>query len=72
MTGVACHNAYEKSPQVLAMRVAQGVGLGKQWQQHQLMAALSISVQLDKAELLGTWCLWICKCLSWEALKPRA
>ena len=50
---VACHNAYEKKPEVIAQRVGFGVTPGKQWQQHQLMGALSISVPLEKAEVLA-------------------
>ncbi len=53
MSCVACHNAYEKSATVLAMRSDQGVPQGKQWSQHQLMGALSVTVPLDKAELLA-------------------
>jgi diguanylate cyclase (GGDEF)-like protein/PAS domain S-box-containing protein len=47
---VACHNSFEKSPDVVAMRVASGVPEGKQWAQHQLLGALSITVPLDRAE----------------------
>jgi signal transduction histidine kinase/CheY-like chemotaxis protein len=50
---VACHNAYEKTPSVIASRISLGVTPGKQWQQHQLMGALSISVPLEKAEVLA-------------------
>jgi signal transduction histidine kinase/ActR/RegA family two-component response regulator len=50
---VACHNAYEKTPAVVANRLSLGVTPGKQWQQHQLMGALSISVPLEKAEVLA-------------------
>ena len=49
----ACHNAYEKQPEVLAMRVAQGVPEGKAFAQHQLMGALSITIPLDKAERIA-------------------
>ena len=48
---VACHNTYEKTPAVVALRVAQGAPTGKQWTQHQLLGALSITIPLDKAEL---------------------
>ena len=37
----------------MAMRSDQGVPQGKQWAQHQLMGALSVTVPLDKAELLA-------------------
>ena len=53
MSCVACHNAYEKTPSLIAARVSQGVSPGKQWQQHQLMGALSIVVPLEKAEVLA-------------------
>ena len=47
---VACHNVYEKTPEIMAVRFAQGVQPGKQWAQHQLLGALSITIPLDKAE----------------------
>lgn len=47
---VACHNSLEQSSEVKAMRVASGVPQGKQWAQHQLLGALSITVPLDRAE----------------------
>lgn len=50
---VACHNAYEKAPAIMAVRASQGVPQGKQWTQHQLMGALSVTVPLEKAELLA-------------------
>jgi signal transduction histidine kinase len=53
MSCVACHNAYEKTPAVLSARLGGNIAPGKQWQQHQLMGALSISVPLEKAELLA-------------------
>lgn len=48
---VACHNAYEKTPAVMAQRQAAGIALGKQWQQHQLLGALSVTIPLDQAQL---------------------
>jgi signal transduction histidine kinase len=53
MSCVACHNAYEKTPSLIATRARQGVPPGKQWQQHQLMGGLSIVVPLEKAEVLA-------------------
>jgi diguanylate cyclase (GGDEF)-like protein/PAS domain S-box-containing protein len=50
---VSCHNAYELKSEVQALRVAAGVPAGKQWQQHQLMGALSIRIPLAKAEVLA-------------------
>jgi len=49
----SCHNAYERMPAVIARRLADGVAPGKQWQQHQLLGALSITIPLDKAEQLA-------------------
>ncbi len=46
----ACHNAYEKTPGIIARRVGAGVPVGKQWAQHQLLGALSVTIPLDKAE----------------------
>jgi diguanylate cyclase (GGDEF)-like protein/PAS domain S-box-containing protein len=50
---VACHNAYEETAEIMARRVTDGVAGGKQWRQHQLMGALSITIPLDKAEKIG-------------------
>jgi diguanylate cyclase (GGDEF)-like protein/PAS domain S-box-containing protein len=47
---VACHNSYEQRQDVMGMRAAHGVPAGKQWTQHQLLGALSITVPLDRAE----------------------
>lgn len=52
-TCVSCHNLHEAKPEVVAMRMAAGVAPGKQFTQHQLMGALSITIPLDKAELLA-------------------
>lgn len=48
---VQCHNAYEKTPEIVARRRAEGAPMNKQWQLHQLLGALSISIPLDKAEI---------------------
>lgn len=50
---VACHNQYEKRPDVMARRNASGVALGKQWTTHQLLGALSVTVPLDKAQAIA-------------------
>ena len=50
---VACHNAYEKTPEIVARRIADGVAPGKQWRRDELMGALSITIPLDKAEALA-------------------
>ena len=49
----SCHNAYETRPEIIARRVASGVAPGKHWEPHQLMGALSVTIPLDKAELLA-------------------
>jgi len=48
---VACHNAYEKLPEIAQRRATNGAQPGKQWMQHQLLGALSITIPLDKAEI---------------------
>lgn len=53
MACVACHNAYEKTPAVQALRVAAGVVPGRQFAQHQLMGALSLTIPLDKVEAVA-------------------
>lgn len=50
---VACHNAHEQRPEVRALRMAAGVEPGKQWQQHDLLGALSITIPLERAESLA-------------------
>ena len=50
---VSCHNAYERSPAIIARRAAEGVAPGKQWVPHQLMGALSVSIPLFRAEALA-------------------
>jgi diguanylate cyclase (GGDEF)-like protein/PAS domain S-box-containing protein len=47
---VACHNAYEGRPEIIARRIAQKVPAGKQWKQHQLLGAISITIPLKKVE----------------------
>lgn len=53
MDCVQCHNRLETSAQVLAMRASDGVGTGKQWQQHQLLGALEVQVPLAPVEALA-------------------
>ncbi|RFC34512.1 MAG: PAS domain S-box-containing protein/diguanylate cyclase (GGDEF) domain-containing protein [Candidatus Nitrotoga sp. MKT] len=48
-----CHNSYESTPEVVARRVSDGVPVGKQWREHQLLGALSITIPLDRAEQLA-------------------
>lgn len=50
---VACHNAYEQRDGIRALRVAAGVAQGKQWAQHDLLGALSVTIPLDRAETLA-------------------
>lgn len=52
-TCVTCHRLYETRPEVIARRVADGVTPGKQWQQHQLMGALAVTIPLDNADRLA-------------------
>ena len=47
---VACHNKYEAKPEIAALRLAAHTAPGKQFQQHQLMGALSITIPLDRIE----------------------
>ncbi len=50
---VNCHNALERTPLVMAQRLRDGVEPGKQWAQHQLLGALSVTIPLDKAEAVA-------------------
>lgn len=47
---VACHNSYERSAAVVALRRASQTSAGKQWRQHQLLGALAITIPLDRVE----------------------
>lgn len=47
---VGCHNKYEAKPEIAALRLAAHTAPGKQFQQHQLMGALSITIPLDHIE----------------------
>ncbi len=51
---VDCHNAYEQRPDTAALRQEGGIPPGKQWQLHQLMGALDITIPLDQVEVLAT------------------
>lgn len=53
MSCARCHNAYEKTSEILKLRGAEGIQIGKQWKQHQLLGALSVTIPLEKAELLA-------------------
>lgn len=47
---VACHNSYETKPEIVAHRQDTGTPPGKQWKQHQLLGAISLSIPLSKVE----------------------
>ena len=48
-----CHNAYEKRPDVIAMRKASGTKPGKQWKLNQLMGAIRVEVPINTVEALA-------------------
>lgn len=48
-----CHNRYETTAEILARRQASGVAPGKQFKLHQLLGALSVTVPLDRIEVLA-------------------
>jgi len=50
---VACHNAYESRPEIIARRNAEHIPPGKQWKQHQLLGAISITIPLDRVEAMA-------------------
>lgn len=50
---VACHNAYEQTPEIMERRKCQGLAAGKQWRRHQPLGALSITIPLDKVEAMA-------------------
>lgn len=51
---VDCHNAYEKAADVIARRHADHIPTGKEWKQHQLLGALSVTVPLERIEALAS------------------
>ncbi len=53
-TCVSCHNAYEKQPAIRALRKAAGVEPGKQWQLHQLLGALEVSIPMAQIEAIAS------------------
>ena len=53
MACAACHNVYEKTAAVQDLRAAAGVAPGRQFAQHQLLGALSVTIPLDKAEAVA-------------------
>ncbi len=50
---VQCHNAHESQPEIVARRLAAGLEPGKQWQLHQLLGAIQVSIPLQKVVALA-------------------
>jgi hypothetical protein len=50
----SCHNALERSPEVLQIRQRQGSSAAKQWQLHDLMGALALSIPLQELDQAAT------------------
>jgi len=50
---VTCHNKFEGTDEVVALRKLAGVQPGKAWKQHQLMGALRVDVPLDSVRALA-------------------
>ncbi len=50
---VSCHNRLEKTPEIIARRIENGVKPGKQWQLNQLMGAIEVQVPLEKIEAVA-------------------
>ena len=53
MSCVSCHNSYEMTPEIKARRVQNGLIFEKQWKQHQLMGALSVTIPLAKVAFIA-------------------
>lgn len=45
---VNCHNQQELAPEIVERRGEAGLESGKQWQKHQLLGAIQVSIPLDK------------------------
>ncbi len=50
---VQCHNAHESQPKIVERRLAAGLEPGKQWQLHQLLGAIQVSIPLQKVVALA-------------------
>ena len=50
----SCHNRYERQPSVRARRAALGMNEPKEWRQHQLLGALSVTIPLERVEHVAT------------------
>lgn len=53
MSCVYCHNSYEIRDNIQERRAQSKIALGKQWKQHQLMGALSVTIPLAKVEFVA-------------------
>ncbi|MES2205424.1 MAG: ATP-binding protein [Pseudomonadota bacterium] len=47
---VGCHNALEKTPDIIKFRKLNDVPLGKRWKQHQLLGAIEVDIPLNSVE----------------------
>lgn len=50
---VQCHNAIERTPEVFARRISNGVAPGKQWSQYQLLGAIEANIPVGRVEALA-------------------
>lgn len=50
---VNCHNELEKRPDIIKQRLADGVDPGNQWQLHELLGAIEITIPLDRVAALA-------------------
>lgn len=50
MACARCHNAYEQRASVVALREAAGVAPGREFMQHQLLGALSVTIPLEQTQ----------------------
>jgi diguanylate cyclase (GGDEF)-like protein len=49
---VSCHNALERSDEIVQRRKASGVPVGKEWKLNQLMGAIQVEIPLDKVGVI--------------------
>ena len=52
-TCVACHNAYEKRPNIIERRNQQGIPSQKEWTLHQLMGAIFVQIPIESMQTLA-------------------
>ncbi len=50
---VACHNAQEAQPEIVARRIEAGLEPGKQWHLHQLLGAIQVNIPMQKVVTLA-------------------